>query len=191
MIQAGFIINNPLTGSVTQIIESDAAGMLLEVTSKAGAKPDIAEHVHRTWTETFEVIRGTARCSVGGVQRTLQAGEVATVQPGQKHIHPWSAGADELVFRQRSTFAQPSPTAVQDVLGTFATIADLARAGKVDRQGMPKNPLQMAAALRMLAKHGGYDTRMPIGLQNGIAATLGWLAERLGYRGVDPRYLRP
>lgn len=192
MIHAGFVIENPLTQSRTTVVESDAEtngrSWLLEVTCVPNARPDIPEHVHLTWTETFEILKGTAHYKLDGVQKTAAAGEAFTVQPGQRHVHPWNAGDSELVYRQRSEFGQSTPEAVQDTLGAFATIAGLARAGKVDKRGFPNNPLQLAVTIRTLGKHGGYDTSIPIGVQKLIAGTLGRLAGWLGYRGVDPRY---
>ena len=64
----------------------------------------------------------------------------------------------------------------------------LAREGKVDARGLPRHPLQMAATLRTLGRHGGYSTRLPIPAQNLLSATLGRFAEALGYRGVYARY---
>jgi len=155
-----------------------------------GTEPDIAEHLHLTWTETFEIVSGTAHYSLDGAQKTLQAGESFTALPKQRHIHPWNAGETLMVYRQRDTFASPTPAAVQEVLGVFATIAALAREGKVDKKGYPKNPLQLAATLRVLSRHGGYDTSLPIGIQKFLAATLGRLAERRGYRAVDPQVVK-
>jgi hypothetical protein len=40
-----------------------------------------------------------------------------------------------------------------------------------------------------LNKYGGYDARMPIPVQNFLGATVGWLAERLGYKAVYPQYV--
>ncbi|HYF62493.1 MAG TPA: cupin domain-containing protein [Herpetosiphonaceae bacterium] len=194
MIRPGFMIENPRTRSRTRVIESDAetngAGWLLEVTCVPGTEPDIAEHLHLTWTETFEIVSGTAHYSLDGAQKTLQAGESFTALPKQRHIHPWNAGETLMVYRQRDTFASPTPAAVQEVLGVFATIAALAREGKVDKKGYPKNPLQLAATLRVLSRHGGYDTSLPIGIQKFLAATLGRLAERRGYRAVDPQVVK-
>ncbi len=194
MIRAGFVVENPLTGSRTEVIESDAEtngqGWLLEVTCVPDARPDIAEHLHLSWTETFEIVSGSAHYKLDGAQKTLQAGESYTVLPGQTHIHPWNAGASPLVYRQRDVFGQPNAAAVQDVLGVFATVAGLARLGKVNQQGLPKNPLQLAATARTLGKYGGYDTRLPVAVQNVLSATLGRLAERLGYRGVYPQYVK-
>lgn len=193
MIRAGFTINNPLTQSRTVVLESDAEtnGMswLLEVHCAPNAGPDITEHLHSEWVERFEIISGSAYYSLDGKQHTAHAGASFVVAPGQRHIHPWNAGATPLVYRQRSEFGRANPAAVQEVLGVFATTAGLARQGKVDSSGRAKNPLQLAAALKTLNKHGGYDAGIPVPVQTFLSAILGRLAEALGYRGVDPRYM--
>ena len=125
-----------------------------------------------------------------GINVINENGESFTVMPGQKHVHPWCAGNEPLVYTQKDEFGKQSHDAVQEVLGVFATVAELAREGKVNKDGLPKNPLQLAATLRTLAKHGGYDASIPIGATNFISATLGKLAELLGYRGVNSRYLQ-
>lgn len=56
-------------------------------------------------------------------------------------------------------------------------------------RGQRGNPLQFAATLRMLVKHEGFDAAVPIPIQRATSATLGRLAEALGYRGVYERYL--
>jgi mannose-6-phosphate isomerase-like protein (cupin superfamily) len=194
MIRPGFTITNPRTGSRTIVLESDAetGGMswLLEVHCRPNTAPDISAHRHVAWTERFEVVSGTAHYTVDRTQQTIGAGESFVVSPNQRHVHPWNAGKTDLVYRQRSDFGSPSPEAVQEVLGVFATLADLARANRVDRRGLPKNPLQLAATLSTLTRHGGYDAALPAIVQDVIAATLGGLAVRLGYHGVDPRYTR-
>jgi hypothetical protein len=50
-------------------------------------------------------------------------------------------------------------------------------------------PLQAAATIRTLTKHGGFDAAVPIALQLGLSATLGRLAEARGYRAVYDRYV--
>ncbi len=193
MIRAGFTIENPLTHSRTVVLESDAEtagyGWLLEVTCAPGAGPDIVEHFHTSWTETFEIISGSAHYSLDGVKRTAKAGESFTVPPNQKHVHPWNAGDTPMVYRQRDVFAAPSAEAVQDTLGVFATTAGLAREGKINPNGMAKNPLQLAASMRVLIKHGGYATNASISAQDALGATLGKLAEAMGYRGVYPQFV--
>ena len=192
MIRAGFTIDSPLTKSHLIVIESDletkGKGWLLEIQCVPNAQSDVPEHLHLTWTETFEIISGSAHYSLDGIQKTITAGEKFVVLPGHRHIHPWNAGSTEMVYRQRDNFEQPSPGAVQDVLGVFATRADLAREGKVDSQGRPKSPLQLAVTMRMLNKYGGYDARVPIFVQNLIGGTLGRFAGLLGYDAVDSKY---
>lgn len=193
MIRAGFTIENPLTKSRTVILESDAEtqgmGWLLEVHCQPHMPPDIAEHMHLTWTETFEIISGTAHYKLNGVQKTAQAGDKIVMPPRQTQVHPWNSGETELVYRQRDHFEKADPQAVQDVMGAFATLAGLAREGKVDAKGQPKNPLQLAATARLLGQYGGYDTRLPISVQNFLAATVGRLAMLLGYKAVYSRYV--
>lgn len=192
MIQAGFVIENPRTQSRAVVLESDAEtsgmGWLIEVTSIPAAGPDTPEHLHLTWTETFEIIQGTAYYRLDGVQHTLQTGERITMPPRLRHVHPWNASNSPLVYRQRTDLGQRDPGTVQDVLGVVATVAGLAQAGKVNKRGVPTNPLQLAAMLQIMAKHGTFDSSLPIGVQNLAAATLGRLAHALGYRGVDPQY---
>jgi quercetin dioxygenase-like cupin family protein len=193
MIRAGFTIESPRTRSRTVVIESDAetngAGWLLEIHAVPKAQPDVPEHFHLTWTETFEIVSGSAFYKLNGITNTAKRGDKFVVLPGQLHIHPWNAGDAELVYHQRDKFDQPNSQAVQDVLGVFATRAGLAREGKVDENGRPKNPLQLAVTLRLLNKYGGYDASIPMYLQNFLGFTLGWLAERLGYKGVYPQYV--
>lgn len=194
MIQAGFTIESPITKSRTTALESDAethgAGWLLETRCMPRSRPDIAEHFHLNWTETFEIISGTATYKLNGIVKKTQAGEKIVMPPRQPHIHPWNMGNVELIYRQHDVFGQPDPQAVQDILGVFATIAGLARDGKIDRKGLPKDPLQLAATLRTLVKHGGYDASQSVSAQNFIAATLGLLAVTLGYRAVYPLYVQ-
>ena len=192
MIRAGFTIDSPLTKSHLIVIESDVEtkgmGWLLEIHCVPNAPSDVPEHLHQSWTETFEIVSGSAHYSLDGIQKIVKAGEKFVVMPGHRHIHPWNAGDTEMVYRQRDNFEQPSSGAVQDVLGVFATRADLAREGKVDSQGRPKNPLQLAVTMRTLNKYGGYDARVSIFMQNIIGGSLGRFAELLGYKAVDSQY---
>jgi hypothetical protein len=190
MIQAGFAIYSPITQSKTTVLEGAAEtkgwGWLLEVRCAPKTQADIVEHLHLTWTETFEIISGTAHYKLNGLQKIARAGEKIVMPPNQKQIHPWNAGENEMIYQQRSLFAEPNPQAVQDVLGVFATTAYLATQGKVDQNGKAKNPLQLAASLRTLCKYGGYDASIPIPVQDFLAASLGGLAEAMGYKAINP-----
>ncbi len=194
MIHAGFTIENPITESRVIVLrgndETSGTGWLLEAHSVPHADPDIPEHLHLTWTETFEIVAGTAFYELDGVRKRAEAGDSFVVRPRQRHVHPWNAGETELVYTQLDEFDPPDPQATQDVLGVFATVAGLAREGKVSKRGTPKNPLQLAAMLKTLNKHGGYDAKFPIQMQQMLTFTLGSFAEKLGYRAVYPRYVQ-
>jgi len=193
MIHAGFIIDNPVIQSRFLVLksnaETDGKGWLLEVHRAPHSGPDIAEHLHLTWTETFEIISGAAHYKLNGVKGTAKAGEQIVVLPRQPHIHPWNAGDAEMVYRHSTEFDQPNSQAVQDGVGVLATLAGLAREGRVNPRGQPKNPWQLAVTLKAAVKYGNYDARLPLPLQNFLAATLGSLAEALGYKAFYPQYL--
>jgi len=165
-------------------------GWVIDVYCPQGAAPGVLPHVHRTWTETFEILQGSAACRVGIAEQRLNAGETLVMPPNVIHVHPWNSGSGVMIYRQTNDFGASTPEAVDDVLGAFATIHGLAREGRVGKRGMPKNLLQFAATGRTLNKHGGFDAAVPIPLQLGLSATLGRLAEALGYRAVYERYVR-
>lgn len=169
--------------------ETEGRGWVIEVHCPEGARPAILEHVHLTWSETFEILEGAAAYRLGGEERTAVQGDIVVMPARITHVHPWNTGAGVMVYRQTNDFGATNPSAVGDVLGVFATINGLAREGKIGKRGLPKNPLQFAATLRTLVKHEGFDAAVPIPIQRAMSATLGRLAEALGYRGVYPRYL--
>ncbi len=190
LLKAGSTTINPTTNSRWTLIESDAEtggmGFTLEVVCREGAPPDVLEHVHGTWTESFEIVSGSARYRAGGVEKAAEAGETVDLPPGQPHVHPWNAGEGELVYRQIARFPEASPAAVQEVIGVFFTLFGMAGEGRLNAKGLPKNPLQFAATLRALVRHQGYDAAVPVAAQKALAATFGRLAEALGYRAVQP-----
>lgn len=191
MIRAGFSFEHPTTGTRTRVLESDAEtqgmGWLLEVT-RSSREPDLGEHLHRTWTETFEIVRGTARYGLGGREGTAKAGESFVVAPGQLHIHPWNATDEVLVYRQRNRFAGSSPAAVQDILGMLATRAGMIRDG-VEPSGAFGRLMQQAVRLRTAVRHETYLAKPAAGAQRLTGATLGVLGGWLGYRAIRPAYV--
>jgi mannose-6-phosphate isomerase-like protein (cupin superfamily) len=194
MISAGFETTDPFTQTRFVVIEgareTNGRGWVLEVHCPEGAGPAFLPHVHRTWTETFDVIQGTASYRLGNTETKLAAGERVVMPPNVVHLHPWNTGSGTMIYRQTNDFGAATPDAVYDVLGAFATIHGLAREGRVSKHGLPKNPFQFAATGRAFTKHQSYDAAMPVALQVGLSATFGRLAEALGYRAVYDRYLR-
>ncbi len=192
-LKPGFSTVDPRTGTRMRLVEGndeqDGMGWVLEVECPAGVASSIKAHLHTSWTETFEILHGSARFVLDGREGAIEKGESIVVPPGHTHVHPWNAGDGMMQYRQTNRFDRRDLDAVDDVLGTFATINGLAREGKVRGDGLPRNPLQFAATIRTLVKHEGFDATVPVWLQRVLAATLGRLAEALGYRAVDPKFI--
>jgi quercetin dioxygenase-like cupin family protein len=191
MIRAGFTFEHPTTKTRTVVLESDAEtngmGWLLEVTRYSKSGSDLGEHLHLTWTETFEIIKGTAKYKLDDNERIAKAGESFVVEPSHFHIHPWNATDDELVYRQRDRFAERNPAAVQDILGIFATRTGMARDG-IRYKGFAKLLFQ-SATIRTAIRHGNYVASPSMTTQKLLASTLGLLGELLGYKAVNPKYV--
>jgi mannose-6-phosphate isomerase-like protein (cupin superfamily) len=194
MISPGFETTDPFTQTRLVVLkgarETSGRGFVIEGHCPQGAAPAYLAHLHRTWTETFEILQGSATCLLGAAEVRLEPGETIVMPAKVPHRHPWNTGAGDMIYRQTSDFGASTPEAVYDVLGAFATINGLAREGRIGKRGLPKNLLQLAATARTLGKHGGFDAALPIPLQLGVSATLGRIAEALGYRAVYDRYLR-
>jgi quercetin dioxygenase-like cupin family protein len=191
MIRAGFTFEHPVTKTRTVVLESDAEtngmGWLLDVTRYSKAGSDLGEHLHQTWTETFEILKGTAKYKLDGNEKIAKAGESFVVEPNHFHVHPWNADEEELIYRQRDHFEHPSPAAVQDILGIFATRTGMARDG-IRLKGFAKLLFQ-AATIRTAIKHGNYVANPSMNMQKVLASTLGLLGELLGYKAVNPKYV--
>jgi quercetin dioxygenase-like cupin family protein len=191
-IKAGFETTDPITQTrivvVKGVEETSGRGWVTEVHCPQGSTP-FPPHLHQVWTETFEILEGSGTCRLGAEEHRLTRGESIVMPPGVPHVHPWNTESGHMVFRHTNDFGATTPEALTDVLGAFATMFGLAREGKVGKRGLPKNPLQLAATARTLTKHRSFDAAIPIPVQLAVSATLGRLAEALGYRGVYDRYL--
>ncbi len=193
MIRPGFETIDPRTLCRMVVVEgaeeTGGRGFTIEVHCPEGAPPAVLEHLHASWTETFEIVEGEAAYRNDGIDGRVRKGESFVTPPGVPHIHPWNTAAGEMVYRLTSDFGRVDPDAIHDVIGTIATLHGLGREGRLNARGLPKHPLQFAATLRTLIRHGGFDASKPAAAQKLLAATVGRLAEALGYRGVHERYI--
>jgi mannose-6-phosphate isomerase-like protein (cupin superfamily) len=193
MIGVGFTTTEPRTQTRFEFIEvgrnANGDDFIVECRCPAGGGAWVLEHVHLSWEEQFEILSGEAEYKLDGRTMTARAGETVIMPAGLKHVHPWSAGDGDLIYRQHARFETPNEEAVDDVFGAFTTMFGLMREGKTNKKGLPKNPLQFAATLRTLVKHEGFDAAVPIPVQRALAATLGRFAEARGYRSSYPQYL--
>jgi quercetin dioxygenase-like cupin family protein len=180
MAKAGDELLNPVTGlrTVFRKTTQETGGQLLQVDwiGDPGwtTGPD---HVHPRQEERFEVLSGKLGLRVEGVERFHGAGEVIVAPAGSAHA-AWNASSDEVHVLVDFRPALRTETA-------FETLAGLARDGKTNRAGAPKNPLQLALILREFEKEI-YFVRPPLAIQRVILGALAFIGRLLGYRAEYP-----
>jgi quercetin dioxygenase-like cupin family protein len=179
MAKSGDELVNPVTGlrTVFRKTAQDTSGELLQVDwiGEPGwtTGPD---HVHPYQEERFEVLSGKLGLRVGGVERVHGTGEVIVAPAGAPHA-AWNADDDEVHVLVDFRPALRTETAIE-------TLAGLARDGKTNRTGVPKNPLRLALILREYEEI--YFVRPPLAVQRVILGALARVARRLGYRAEYP-----
>jgi quercetin dioxygenase-like cupin family protein len=159
LLDVGSHITNPRTGTEFRVMELGETRFVMRYTIPAGVGvPDIAEHYHHGWTEEFHVLEGHGHYRLDGRQHDIGAGESVTLPERVKHVHPWSSGDVQMVYDQIGTVENPSPNAVRETFGFFFTMFDWETRGKIklDKVGLPKNPMLFALAGRVLGRAGGY-----------------------------------
>ena len=185
MSRYGDLYENTVTGERAVVLrgEEDGAGESALVHLAVKPRGAVAgEHVHPRFQERFLVVSGRLGTRVGGVERTLGAGEELTAPAGTPHDW-WNAGesdADVLV-----EISPPDPRFET----LIATLFGLANAGKTNAKGMP-NPLQLALIAVEFADVIRF-TKPPAPVQRALFGALGAVARRCGYRAVYPEYLGP
>lgn len=181
MAKSGDELVNPVTGlrTVFRKTARDTGDELLQVDWIGD--PDWTtgpDHVHPLQEERFEVLSGKLGLRVEGVEHVLEAGEVIIAPAGSAHA-AWNASSEEAVhvlvdFRP----ALRTETA-------FETLAVLARDGKTNAAGAPKNPLRLALIAREYEDEI-YFVRPPLVVQQIIFGALAKVARLLGYRAEYP-----
>jgi quercetin dioxygenase-like cupin family protein len=141
------------------------------------------EHIHPHIRERFVVISGTLGVRLGGSERSLNAGEEATADPGVAHDW-WNAGDD---FASVLVEVEGPDEQRERFDAMFATIFGLANAGRTGARGMP-GPLQLAMLAREFRDVIVF-TRPPRAIQTPLFAALGAAGRMRGLRGVYPEYL--
>jgi quercetin dioxygenase-like cupin family protein len=180
MAKAGDELLNPVTGlrTVFRKTSRETDGELLQVDWLGSpgwtAGPD---HVHPYQEERFEVISGKLGLRVDGVERVLREGEGIIAPAGSAHA-AWNAGDDTVHALVDFRPALRTERA-------FETLAGLARDGKTNRAGAPKNPLRLALVLREFEDEI-YFVRPPLAVQRVILGALAKVARLLGYRAEYP-----
>jgi quercetin dioxygenase-like cupin family protein len=137
--KAGDVIENPITGERITFLKTtrETNGELLRFKYIVPPRFYIPEHIHPGQEERHEVLSGTLRGSVGGQERDYGEGERVVGPAGVPHAWKNPSGEEELHF-----VSEIRPPLVFETL--LETTFGLARDGKTTKQGIPKNPLQIA-----------------------------------------------
>jgi quercetin dioxygenase-like cupin family protein len=180
MAKAGDELVNQVTGlrTVFRKTARDTGGELLQVDwiGSPGwtTGPD---HIHPRQEERFEVLSGNLGLRVEGVERVHSVGEVIVAPAGSPHA-AWNAGDDTVHALVDFRPALRTETA-------FETLSGLARDGKTNRAGAPRNPLRLALVLREFEDEI-YFVRPPLAVQRVILGALAKVARLLGYHAEYP-----
>ena len=172
MITPGQTLSNPVTGERFTFTHTAATtgGELLAfdfALRPGGAVP--MPHVHPIQTERFEVTAGRMRFRVG--LRTVIAGpgDVVEVKPGVMHSFA-NAGDEEARLRIE---VRPA----LDMEEMFAEVVAMAQAGRMNRRGLPRNPLRLAALARRYARVA-HAPLLGLGMQRALLAPFAALSPR-------------
>jgi quercetin dioxygenase-like cupin family protein len=143
MITPGQTLSNPVTGERFTFIHTAAStgGELLAFELRlrpGGAVP--LPHVHPIQTERFEVVGGRMRFRVGLRTRLAGPGDVVEIAPGV--MHGFANAGDE----EARVLVEVRPALAMEEM--FAEVVALARAGRMTRRGLPRNPLELADLAR-------------------------------------------
>jgi quercetin dioxygenase-like cupin family protein len=186
--KAGDVIENPDTRERITFLKTtqETNGELLRYEDVLPPRFFIPEHVHPHQEERHEVLSGTLRGRVGGQERDYVAGERAIGPAGVPHA--WRNPSEDEKLHLVSELRPPLRFET-----LFETSFGLARDGKTTKQGIPKNPLQLAVLVDE-TRGMFYFTRAPVAVQEAFLALFAVVASvgrLLGYKARYPEYSGP
>jgi quercetin dioxygenase-like cupin family protein len=166
MITPGQTLGNPVTGERFTFTHTAAStdGELLAfdfALRPGGAVP--IPHVHPVQTERFEVLAGRMRFRIGLRARMAGPGDVVEVAPGVAHGFA-NAGPDEARLH-----VEVRPALAMERM--FADVVAMAKAGRMTRRGLPRNPLELAVLARRYDREA-HAPLLTVGLQRLLLAPL-------------------
>ena len=170
MISPGDIIENPVTGERFTFNETSASTRGELLAFELGLRPGGAvpiPHVHPIQTERFEVVDGRMTFRVGLRKLHAGPGDVIEVPPGVAHSFA-NKGEEEARVR-----VEVRPALAMEEM--FTEVVAMARAGRMNRRGMPRNVLELAALARKYDQEA-HAPLVSVRLQRVLLAPLVWLA---------------
>ncbi len=114
----------------------------------------VPPHVHPTMEERFEVVSGQIGFLAGRKWQTAGPGESVVVPAGMRHAYR-NAGDEPAHGICRAT----PPLTLQEFL---EDAAELARAGRINRHGLPTSPAGAWQALRLAIRHRKMVVMRPV-----------------------------
>jgi mannose-6-phosphate isomerase-like protein (cupin superfamily) len=172
MIIPGQTLENPVTGERFTFTDTAASsnGELLAfdfLLRVGGAVP--IPHVHPIQTERFDIREGLMRFRIGLRKRLARPGDVVEIAPGVMHSF---ANVGEIDARLH---IEVRPALRMEEM--LAEVAALAQAGRMNRRGLPRNPLDLVDLARRY-DHEAHAPLLSIGVQRLLLAPLGFAARR-------------
>lgn len=111
--------------TITSSAADSGGGLLaMEAQYAPGGSPP-PEHYHPTQEETFTGVSGTVTARIGGVERTIEPGEIVTIPAGTKHAF-WNPGTETATITWE----------VRPALGTERMFEELSNAGSRFKQAL-------------------------------------------------------
>jgi quercetin dioxygenase-like cupin family protein len=186
--KAGDVIENPDTRERITFLKTtrETNGQLLRYEDVLPPRFFIPEHVHPHQEERHEVLSGTLRGRVGGQERDYAAGETVIGPAGVPHA--WRNPSEDEELHLVSELRPPLRFET-----LFETSFGLSRDGKTTKQGIPKNPLQLAVLVDE-TRGMFYFSRVPVAVQEAFLALFAVVASvgrLLGYKARYPEYSGP
>jgi quercetin dioxygenase-like cupin family protein len=181
MARTGQRIYNRVTGQavVFHKTAADTGGKFLRVELQAPAGLQVPLHVHREQEERFEVLEGRVHIRIGRQVIVCGPGDTAVCPPDTPHRY-WNEGPKPVHLMSEFEPALDAET-------LYETLFGLGSDGKVDKVGIPRNPLQTAVLIDGFRREFFYLAYLPVALQRAFAAPLARIGRRLG---IDHRYAR-
>lgn len=190
-ITSGMWIENPVAGQRALLVKlpAETGGRYFEmeyICKPFAGKYAIPPHYHPACAERFEILSGSARYMLAKVEKTAGSGESVLFPPGIEHIHPWSDSNEELHVRMFSEADPPDLAGLNANINTGITNFGLARAGKVDKNGLPNLLQQAVCGIKNIP--GAVPAGMSSSSARIVIGLLALAGQAMGYRATYPEY---